>query len=673
MATSAESASAAAYVSAGTSPGFDAHKLFNTWLFEREPSINTLFDHKQLGCRASGHRGVRRPILLHVGSGRQGDAEPGPETWGEPAVQTAAFVFHGRLDLQHVTEKLKQRPMDRLRAMAIRLQGKVEKGLKAAVTDAEILQLIINHPTTAVAHDLPPCKNNARKNNAKFYMLMSAWQLMAAWGVPFERRREHGLAEMKDGAVLSPNRRTPADLQDARSGAMRGRWPTCSVYTFRENTVIMNVDVDAVYLMTDEERSANKQAMAATEASERVRARFECPRDGCLAQLRDAILEAWAQCPETQRACADPVVGVHSSSGYKPSYRLFVVGPVFRTSGDVGHFVDRHLMPVVSKLEWFREGIIDTGNYSPSGIDRALGMAKAETGKMRVMSPEPMRDISPVAYALYSACPNRYVAICASLIYSASHVAEGCSPIQLVRKNAKSDIKKRTRQMDGGRDAGGPAYKKVDTDNNYRACSPAAAQLADKIVGSTLRRLGYRSEWTSDPSKTELVRAFGEDTWTQVQVHPNYEANEQTNFCVHREVCVNPIRQQRELNPAARKHSPADRSGKITFVIDLAKRTLGQYCHSCRVQSGLSFPDHMAQGYVARLAESEELDVLAASVLDPGRATPTVSGHSAPEEGEGNGGNEDESKRRAWAADDNLPPAGWATGFGLKGLRNKVK
>ena len=263
--------------------GADRAKALTTAMFFHDPRVLDAFGHKNYGFKSKGGR--QNNLFASRKNGN-------PTRW-----------FRGSTPQ---TPKPLKRAQDRLEAVRDRAAGE--------------------DPLFVFAHDFPvQFQNNPVRQIVKIYGLLSPWDFL--WSLS---RTEHVKQKATEKVFLAGAPRAASQLspEELECGERLDAWPCSSLYTFRpfddaRGDYAFTVDVDGKYCMSEEDRAAKNETVA-----KRVIAEFEGTGEK-EPRLR-AIGEALKRLVRTTFAYEGPAyVSWHRSTGWKPSWRGYLVGPTF--------------------------------------------------------------------------------------------------------------------------------------------------------------------------------------------------------------------------------------------------------------------------------------------------------------------------------------------------------
>ena len=356
--------------------GADRAKALTTAMFFHDPRVLDAFGHKNYGFKSKGPR--QNNLFVNRKNGN-------PTRW-----------FRGSTPQ---TAKPLKRAQERLEALRDR----------PAPGD----------PLFLFAHDYPvQFQNNPVRQIVKIYGLLSPWDFL--WSLS---RTEDVKQKATEKVFLAGAPRAAAHLspEELECGERLDAWPCSSLYTFRpfddaRGDYAFTVDVDGKYCMSEEDRAAKNETVA-----KRVIAEFEGTGER-EPRLR-VIGETLKRLVRAAFGYEGPAyVSWHRSTGWKPSWRGYLVGPTFLSLRVAKAFVLGRLLPALAEEHpsWFAEGVVDEAAYG-RGQDRCLGSAKLELGRgvdMRFLQISPLEGSSdPHLVNLFYAHPNEYILTVTGLMY----------------------------------------------------------------------------------------------------------------------------------------------------------------------------------------------------------------------------------------------------------------
>jgi len=283
---------------------------------------------------------------------------------------------------------------------------------------------LLTHPSLVMAHDIfNKNQKEGQEGGAKDFLLVSPWQFLSTLKYSNNANAEISFKTFQCARILSvqsPNfeRTWEADGQPVRD------WPRCSLYNSRCDSTqeddkqhyFLNIDIDGKHCMTDDETKRKD--------GKRVMGLFEEGHEGQESRLKIIgffVKQAFGELG------FDVQVTWHKSIGWKPSWRGYAVGAVFKRPSDAKQFM-RDM--VISKLkidyacwcdsedQWSK--ILDDSPYC-AGVDRCLGSAKLDSHNqsgMRFLNTSPVEGVSDTPLLKqFHKCPNEYVLKCLGWIY----------------------------------------------------------------------------------------------------------------------------------------------------------------------------------------------------------------------------------------------------------------
>ena len=249
------------------------------------------------------------------------------------------------------------------------------------------------------AHDHPYYKDGQFKKfgGSKMYITLSAWQILCSLNVVPQTRRQNALQFFRKGGVAGTASLARAGHEHlAKVGQPVEFPPLSSLYVergadFGEGVYVFNMDIDGKVCMSEEGRAAASESEGA-----RVARLFEQPDNGDLprlVQISDIVGETMRQFfGDALRAT--PRVSWHKSLGWKPSWRGYVLGPLFASAKDALRYFQLALLPALQMKPWYVKDLFDDHSYH-KGVDRCLGSAKFESGDGGAFYPRSAREPKP--------------------------------------------------------------------------------------------------------------------------------------------------------------------------------------------------------------------------------------------------------------------------------------
>lgn len=280
---------------------------------------------------------------------------------------------------------------------------------------------VVTKDTFVFAHDYPKKKSLSEFKTfkgSKLFMTVSPWHLLASFSQTLQERQEDAWQFFMKKGVTSHEKLCQDGRQDlCVNGQLIENPPMSSLYVergakFGNGAYVFNIDIDGKVCMTQEarEKCDEVQATAVKRLFKQKGSDGEMPR---LLEISALVKETFAELFDCKAH-----VSWHESTGWKPSWRGYVLGPVFSSIEDARKYA-AVLLPRVHQLPWYVEGLFDEHSYH-KGVDRCMGSAKFETVPrvFRFLSLRPDREVSdPVCEELFNKCPNEYVLRCLGLLY----------------------------------------------------------------------------------------------------------------------------------------------------------------------------------------------------------------------------------------------------------------
>ena len=443
-----------------------------------------------------------------------------------------------------------------------------------------------------------------KEGGPKMFCLASPWQALYR----ISRKRQNDGVSV-DVSKLKSVRSASSSLSSAawnELGQPLTDWPACSLYNSRFDE--LNDVGSREYFFTLDVDGANAVSPREDETVDRYRERcadviaeFENPRGSerlpLLTELTEKIREGFAAV--TNRTIR---VSWHKTIGWKPSWRAYVVGVVFRDIDYAKHFVHDVLVPLCAPLIHGRfppvddehaalvDGVMDVGNTYGVGFDRCLGMAKLvsdDPSSMRFLEVKPMDRFSdPSLVSTFSACPNEYVLSVLGWMYPRTLDANGNveEPTALLLDYARS--------LDGGGKRRAAPSLSRDRSKVPRASSSGevvelpedAAKRASDAFARAMRDAGLEKHWRGE----NVVRGQdGRGEYVEM-----FSAGTGKRFCAYR--CFDMRQGDRDnprkgvpLRPKPKRHGAVGSERKIMFRAYLDRdRDDGRYwirqnCFKC--------------------------------------------------------------------------------------------
>jgi hypothetical protein len=334
-----------------------------------DDEVKKAFGHRNYGCNK---RGVSKEFIEQV---------EGPTFW-----------FRGNSKLEEAKKPL-------LRA---------EHFVSSFPTEER--KIIFQHDIAFKEYDAE--KNEWRLRNpaetcSKVFVVCSPWQFLHTLGTPTETKKTKAVSLFGKSAIMNPsspqyNNTWFIEGQPLYGGA----WPSCSLYAPRYDNMFpeyfLTIDVDGKVCMTPDEMTERNGA--------RVTMHFE--ENGVLEQIT-TMVKTLLGTSFNDMTCH---VSWHRSIGWKPSWRAYVVGPIFSNILVAKHFVTTKLIPALREEKWWKEDLVDDRTFQ-KGFDRCIGSAKLDTEQdMRFLDQHPLEISDNRLKEMFIRCPNEYTLRCLGLI-----------------------------------------------------------------------------------------------------------------------------------------------------------------------------------------------------------------------------------------------------------------
>ncbi len=441
-------------------------------------------------------------------------------------------------------------------------------------------------PTFLFAHDFPV----RRKGNelvVKVFCALTPWDFLKSLA-PLEHDKRASAER-----IFRENKLPAPDTEDAEeTGVALHPWPCSSLYTFRpekydHGDYAMTIDVDGKHMLSRDEIEAKAPA-----AATRVKDLFEKGGEGepYLKSIGDALKELVR---ERFAYEGEAWVSWHASNGWKPSWRGYLVGPMFKNLGSAREFARKLYVPTLrARFPWFREGVVDDAVYSRNGHDRCLGSAKFELDQreeMRFLQPNPIVGLTDGQLCdLFAACPNEYVLVVTGLAYA---------------RNFDGAYLELAARPEGKRPRLEPARRKKHKREKRTREGAVAVAVVERLLaerdraGETIRGGSARKfSWSGDVEKIEWK--------SSIKVEVLLRAAQHEHFCVFR--------------LGGKRHQNGGKQMMRLTVNLLTRRvTLDQKCFSCSPYTYRTITDREDED-VAAAFDEEAVDGF--DVFDAGRA-----------------------------------------------------
>lgn len=494
--------------------GLDPRKVWTTRLFySQASSVRVFFGHAGYGI-ANNARAVDHAFHDHItkeptrwfrGKAKERDAETG-------VVKT-------------VTSKVRAQLRERAR------REEISEGLRGDSVAAWSRAMQF-HQSLILAHDMvvrtddavvDPSKKKMKEGGPKMFCLASPWQALYRIS---RKRQNDGVAA--DVSKLKSVRSASSNLSSAawtELGQPLADWPACSLYNPRFDELnetgareyFFTLDVDGANAVPprDDETVDEYRERCADVISEFENARGS-DRLPLITELTEKIREGFGTV--TNRTIR---VSWHKTIGWKPSWRAYVVGVVFRDIDYAKHFVHSVLVPLCAPLIHARfppvddehasliDGVMDVGNTYGVGFDRCLGMAKLvsdDPACMRFLEVKPMDRFSdPSLVSMFSACPNEYVLSVLGWMYPRTLDANGApeDPTALFLEYAHS--LERGKRPSSSSFGGGAKTRRVGSGGSVPGGTPSVEELpeadakrASDLFAEVMRDAGLEKNWRGE-------------------------------------------------------------------------------------------------------------------------------------------------------------------------------
>jgi hypothetical protein len=273
-------------------------------------------------------------------------------------------------------------------------------------------------------------------------------------------------------------------------------------------------------------------------------------------------------------------VSWHKSIGWKPSWRGYVVGAIFKNTSQAKQFLLQEVLPKLQSGEypWFAKDVFDISSYQ-SGVDRCIGSAKLmvdEPDQMRFLDTSPLEHVSDlILTAIFHRCPNEYLVTVLGWIYP--HFKTTCpEPHRLIVQGFGACP---------GSTSNKPNKRKRNDIITIDSVSNEEKERIQSMVTESLEAAGLAVGWTGSGA----VHGWDKRDCEFVEI----KASGTSYFCAHNE-CVE-LTPTTEWNQAVRKPNATphtQNAGKIKFrlYLDPDERCkkgqnpfwLKQNCFSCK-------------------------------------------------------------------------------------------
>ena len=489
--------------------GLDPRKVWTTRLFySQASSVRLLFGHAGYGL-ANNARAADPEFYDHI--------TKDPTRW-----------FRGKTEERDATSGVTRKVSSKVRAQ-LRERARRSEIFKGLREDPDAWTRAAQfHQSLVLAHDMVVRrdeddggqikKKKMKEGGPKMFCLASPWQ--ALYRISRKRQNEGVAAAV---SKLKSVRSASSSLSSAawnELGQPLADWPACSLYNSRFDE--LNDVGSREYFFTLDVDGANavppREDETVDEYRERcadVIAEFENARKSdrlpLLAELTEKVREAFGTV--TNRTVR---VSWHKTIGWKPSWRAYVVGVVFKDIDYAKHFVHDVLVPLCVPLIHERfppvddehaalvDGVMDVGNTYGVGFDRCLGMAKLvsdDPSSMRFLEVKPMDRFSdPSLVSTFSACPNEYVLSVLGWMYPRTLDAKGEveKPTALLLDYARSlDGGKRRAASSASSEGRSKAPRVVSSDDVAELPEDAAKRASDAFARA-MRDAGLEKHWRGE-------------------------------------------------------------------------------------------------------------------------------------------------------------------------------
>lgn len=465
-------------------------------------------------------------------------------------------------------------------------------------------------------------KKRAAEGGPKMFFLASPWQMLKA--IP-RAGSERDQSMRAIGNVKWPGKHVGSD--DGKAVAFDESWlengqpvlpyPTCSTYAMRSDETLpaedkheyfFTMDVDGINaLSADQEKGDRATRDALCErAIEVFQNSQSSDAPAILSLLSDILTRTFERVGGIKVA-----VSWHKTFGYKPSWRAYAVGVLFRDNYEAKAFVNDELKDAC--LQMFRdhlpdpfraserlEKIVDCGTYA-DGWDRCLGSAKLNTGdpsKMRFLQVNPLTGVSdPSLVALFNECPNRYLLSVLGWMYS-EEVYRGtrardtfvlCREPTAGTRSAKASVAVR-----------GLLTKRDEADKKRQRVEEGVAWLAadqnarlSEIIATSFERHGFvhpRDATKRWSGINGVIKPLGSGATFAFEIQA---AASDFMLCVYRNCGIDRDHTPRAVKPTFDPntvlHSPENSAGKINYQIVLTddrELWVTQNCFKCGGEHG---------------------------------------------------------------------------------------
>jgi hypothetical protein len=563
--------------------GLDVRKIFATHhFFDPSSSVHAFFNHVNYGLRnEKSAPQVDSAFYDHVRGERD------PPRW-----------FRGRLRVGDEEKKPKVRAQER----ELVLRNDLFRG-EAPRSFERVLEDFKYHQGLTLAHDMvirkdPESSSNLREGGPKMFLLASPWQ--ALYRISRKRHDDDVSKEVgKLSTVVAP-RSSRFERAWGEEGQPVKNWPACSLYNYRYDELAEVGSREYFFTLDVDGANAVPPHSPSTESIEEYRTRCSVVMDDFERGQEPLLLELTAGIREAFSEITTKPVGVawHKTIGWKPSWRAYVVGVVFRDIQYAKHFarnvlsekcdpIIRRRYPSTDEAQMERiGGVMDVGNTYDVGFDRCLGMAKLmsdDPRSMRFLEVKPMERFTDKRLIdTFNRCPNEYILSVLGWIYP--RVFDQRDPAELFLDYAQSlkSGKRERNDRPGGSKARPGQKRRGEETLDGKVAGKIAALIAD-----AMRDRGFEEDWEGEDAKAG-TDARGE----YVEM---FSAGKNPRFCAYR--CFGIAKKERNEPPTKgrdmsavkshRKHGAGNSERKIMFRVYLdrddrdGKYWVRQNCHKC--------------------------------------------------------------------------------------------
>ena len=589
------------------SEGYEAKRAWTTALFFTEGSpARTLFNHKGYGIVTSNK--LRESV-----SGFYEHVVHSPSVWFSGPKETqpkkrmlscAKATFEGWHDLDRP-------PTDLVRDALFRLTSPFAHDSRCGGSSRGFV--------SSAGGKKSKKRRAAAEGGPKMFFLASPWQMLKA--IP--RAGSDRDQSMKAiGNVKWPgNKSCEGNVAFDEAWMEKGQpvlpYPTCSTYAMRSDETLptngkheyfFTLDVDGINALSTEQEKGGSETRDAL--CERVIAVFQNSQSSdapaLLSLLSDILTRTFERVGGVKVA-----VSWHKTFGYKPSWRAYVVGAMFRDNYEAKAFVNDELKDEC--LQMFREHlpdpfnasnrldkIVDCGTYV-DGWDRCLGSAKLNTGdptKMRFLQVNPLTGMSnPSLVSLFNECPNRYLLTVLGWMYP-EEVYQGTrtrdSFVLSCEPTAGTRSLKATLAVHGPRSKHeGPDHKRQRLDLGAGCLDSEQNARLSEVIAASFEKHGFvhpqdaKKRWTGIGG---VVKTIGSGTG---QVFEMQGGASEFMLCVYRNCGIDrnhtPRAVKPTFDPKTNLHSAENSRGKINYKISITddqEPWITQNCFKCGGEHG---------------------------------------------------------------------------------------